>query len=72
MVQAYPPLYDGKLTEYKDNGLTANIYGKNASEIGIDGITCMILFVHLFDQNSEIAKKINRWPVNSDSAGGKQ
>ena len=21
MVQAYPPLYDGKLTEYKDKGL---------------------------------------------------
>ena len=27
MVQAYPPL-DGKLTEYKDKGLTANIYEK--------------------------------------------
>ena len=50
-------LYDGKLTEYKDKGLTANINEKIASEIGIDGITGMILFVHLFDRNIEIAKK---------------
>ena len=56
MVQAYPPLYGGKLTEYKDKELTANIYDKIASEIGIEGITGMILFVRLFDQNIEIAK----------------
>ena len=29
MVQAYPPLYDGQLTEYKGKGLTANIYENN-------------------------------------------
>ena len=58
MVQVYPPLYDGKLREYKDKGLTANIYEKIASALGIqvDGITGMILFVHLFDQKIEIAK----------------
>ena len=46
MLQAYPPLYDGQLTEYKDKGLTAHIYEQIASEIGIDGIT-YTFFVHL-------------------------
>ena len=52
MVQAYPPLYDGKLTAYKDKGLTANIYENIASEIGIDGIAGIILFLFFYRMTS--------------------
>ena len=51
-VQAYPHLYDGQLTEYKDKGLTANIYENIASEIGIDGIAGIILFLFFYRMTS--------------------